>query len=221
MRYAPKRDARLAPRRNSRRPRCRPSNGRERQWNTVGNYIRRHAHISELRSVAGNGGGTTTTCAPAGTSAPVAAAVRSCTLASTSVGSLASVCTTAMLDGIEDDAAESSRTTSTSSSEKTKQQRFADAIHDKLSPKVYCGQITKSLVHSLEDVNSSMEYARPFCHSSYTGKQDKPRPWGSLQEIRNLGSSVSDNCIVSLRQSFSLALGPFARLSLSAPSALR
>ncbi|XP_011149139.1 regulator of G-protein signaling loco isoform X2 [Harpegnathos saltator] len=150
----------------------------------------------EMRLTVGNSGGTTTTCVPAGTSAPVAAAVtttavRGCALASTSVGSLASVCTTAMLDGIEDDTAESSRTTS--STEKTKQ-RFTDAINNKLSPKVYCGQVTKSLVHSLEDVNSSMEYARPFCHS-YTGKQDKPRPWGSLQEIRNLGNSVSDNCI--------------------------
>lgn len=99
-----------------------------------------------------------------------------------------------MLDGIEDDAVESSRTTS--STKKTKQ-LFADAINNKLSPKVYCGQVTKSLVHSLEDVNSSMEYARPFCHS-YAGKQDKPRPWGSLQEIRNLGNGVSDNCMVSL-----------------------
>ncbi|XP_032672591.1 regulator of G-protein signaling loco isoform X2 [Odontomachus brunneus] len=150
----------------------------------------------EMRSVAGNGGGTTTTCAPAGTSAP-AAALRSCTLASTSVGSLASVCTTAMLDGIEDDVAESSRTIP--STEKTKQ-RFADTINNKLSPKVYCGQVTKSLVHSLEDVNSSMEYARPFCHS-YTAKQDKPRPWGSLQEIRNLGNSVSDNCIYGSTES--------------------
>ncbi|TGZ47582.1 hypothetical protein DBV15_03429 [Temnothorax longispinosus] len=66
---------------------------------------------------------------------------------------------------------------------------------NKLSPKVYCGQVTKSLVHSLEDINSSMEYARPpYCHS-YSGKSDKPRPWGSLQEIRNFRSSVSDKCI--------------------------
>ncbi|XP_014482054.1 PREDICTED: regulator of G-protein signaling loco isoform X2 [Dinoponera quadriceps] len=151
----------------------------------------------EMRS--GNGGGTTTTCAPAGTSAPAAA--RSCTLASTSVGSLASVCTTAMLDGIEDD--ESSRTTAGTSAEKTKQQLPVDAANNKLSPKVYCGgnQVAKSLVHSLEDVNSSMEYARPFCHS-YTGKQDnKPRPWGSLQEIRNLGNGVSDNCMYGSTES--------------------
>lgn len=139
-----------------------------------------------MRHVAGSGEGTTTTCA--GTSAPVVAAHSA--LASTSVGSLASVCTTALLDGIED-AAESFKTTSTA-----KLKRLMDTTN-KLSPKVYCGQVTKSLVHSLEDINSSMEYARPpFCHS-YSGKSDNSRPWGSLQEIRNFGNSVSDNYIVS------------------------
>ncbi|XP_020295874.1 regulator of G-protein signaling loco isoform X2 [Pseudomyrmex gracilis] len=134
---------------------------------------------------------STTTCA--GTSAPVMA-VRNA-LGSASVGSLASVCTTALLDGIED-AAELSKTSST---EKLK--RLMDTTN-KLSPKVYCGQVTKSLVHSLEDINSSMEYARPpFCHS-YSSKSDSnPRPWGSLQEIRNISSSVSDNCIYGSTES--------------------
>jgi len=137
-----------------------------------------------MRHVAGSGEGTTTTCA--GTSVP-AATVRTM-LASTSVGSLASVCTTALFDGIEDVA--ESKVVST---ERLK--RLMDTTN-KLSPKVYCGQTTKSLVHSLEDINSGMEYARPpYCHS-YSGKSDKPRPWGSLQEIRNFRSSVSDNCIV-------------------------
>ncbi|XP_018407647.1 PREDICTED: regulator of G-protein signaling loco [Cyphomyrmex costatus] len=144
----------------------------------------------EMRHVAGSGEGTTTTCA--GTSAPAATARTM--LASTSVGSLASVCTTALLDGIED-AAESSKV---ASSEGLK--RLMDTTN-KLSPKVYCGQVTKSLVHSLEDINSSMEYARqPYCHS-YSGKSDKPRPWGSLQEIRNFRSSASDNCIYGSTES--------------------
>lgn len=145
----------------------------------------RNALFTEMRHVTGSGEGTTTTCA--GTSAPAAAARTM--LASTSVGSLASVCTTALLDGIED-AAELSKVASTEGLK-----RLMDTTN-KLSPKVYCGQVTKSLVHSLEDINSSMEYARPpYCHS-YSGKPDKPRPWGSLQEIRNFRSSVSDNCIV-------------------------
>ncbi|XP_070158476.1 regulator of G-protein signaling loco isoform X2 [Polyergus mexicanus] len=141
-----------------------------------------------MRHVAGSGEGIT--CA--GTSAPVVAARGA--LASTSVGSLASVCTTALLDGIED-AAESSKAASTA-----KLKRLMDTTN-KLSPKVYCGQVTKSLVHSLEDINSSMEYARPpFCHS-YSSKSDKPRPWGSLQEIRNFGNSVSGNCIYDSTES--------------------
>ncbi|XP_077258095.1 regulator of G protein signaling family member locomotion defects isoform X6 [Temnothorax americanus] len=144
----------------------------------------------EMRHVAGSGEGTTTTCA--GTSAPAATARTM--LASTSVGSLASVCTTALLDGIED-AAESSKVASTEGLK-----RLMDTTN-KLSPKVYCGQVTKSLVHSLEDINSSMEYARPpYCHS-YSGKSDKPRPWGSLQEIRNFRSSVSDKCIYGSTES--------------------
>ncbi|XP_018363540.1 PREDICTED: regulator of G-protein signaling loco isoform X2 [Trachymyrmex cornetzi] len=144
----------------------------------------------EMRHVAGSGEGTTTTCA--GTSAPAATARTM--FASTSVGSLASVCTTALLDGIED-AAESSKVASTEGLK-----RLMDATN-KLSPKVYCGQVTKSLVHSLEDINSSMEYARqPYCHS-YSGKSDKPRPWGSLQEIRNFRSSASDNCIYGSTES--------------------
>ncbi|XP_018312460.1 regulator of G-protein signaling loco isoform X1 [Mycetomoellerius zeteki] len=144
----------------------------------------------EMRHVAGSGEGTTTTCA--GTSAPAATARTM--LASTSVGSLASVCTTALLDGIED-AAESSKLASTDGLK-----RLMDTTN-KLSPKVYCGQVTKSLVHSLEDINSSMEYARqPYCHS-YSGKSDKPRPWGSLQEIRNFRSSASDNCIYGSTES--------------------
>ncbi|XP_011707290.1 PREDICTED: regulator of G-protein signaling loco [Wasmannia auropunctata] len=145
----------------------------------------------EMRHVAGSGEGTTTTCA--GTSAPAATARPM--LASTSVGSLASVCTAALLDGIED-AAESSKLASTEGLK-----RLMDTTNNKLSPKVYCGQVTKSLVHSLEDINSSMEYARPpYCHS-YSGKSDKPRPWGSLQEIRNFRSSASDNCIYGSTES--------------------
>ncbi|EZA60643.1 hypothetical protein DMN91_007153 [Ooceraea biroi] len=143
--------------------------------------------LSKGMRVVGSGDGTTTTCM--GTSAVAACSA----LASTSVGSLASVCTTALFDGIED-APESTK----SASEKLK--RLMDTTN-KLSPKVYCGQVHKSLVHSLEDINSSMEYARPpFCHS-HSGKPDKPRPWGSLQEIRNFRSSASDNCIYGSTES--------------------
>ncbi|XP_019882875.1 regulator of G-protein signaling loco isoform X2 [Camponotus floridanus] len=157
----------------------------ETKWNKEPKFI---DFSKGMRHVTGSGEGTTT-CA--GTSAPVMAAHNS--LASTSVGSLASVCTTALLDGIED-AAESSKAASTA-----KLKRLMDTTN-KLSPKVYCGQVTKSLVHSLEDINSSMEYARPpFCHSY--SKSDKPRPWGSLQEIRNFGNSVSDNCIYGSTES--------------------
>ncbi|XP_011882192.1 PREDICTED: regulator of G-protein signaling loco isoform X2 [Vollenhovia emeryi] len=148
----------------------------------------------EMRHLAGSGEGATTTCA--GTSAP-AATVR-IMLASTSVGSLASVCTAALLDGIED-AAESSKV-APRGTETEGLQRLMDTT-SKLSPKVYCGQVAKSLVHSLEDINSGMEYARPpYCHS-YSGKSDKPRPWGSLQEIRNFRSSASDNCIYGSTES--------------------
>ncbi|KAL0099996.1 hypothetical protein PUN28_019465 [Cardiocondyla obscurior] len=144
----------------------------------------------EMQHVAGSGEGTTTTCV--GTSAPIAARTM---LASMSVGSLASVCTTALLDGIEDAVESSSKV---ASAEQLK--RLMDTTN-KLSPKVYCSQVTKSLVHSLEDINCSMEYARPpYCHS-YSGKSDKPRPWGSLQEIRNFRSSVSDNCIYGSTES--------------------
>ncbi|XP_029155013.1 regulator of G-protein signaling loco isoform X2 [Nylanderia fulva] len=147
-----------------------------------------------MRHVTGSGEGSTTTCA-SGTSAPVA--TRSALAASTSIGSLASVCTTALLDGLEDVAESSMKAASTA-----KLQRLMDTTN-KLSPKVYCGQVgTKLLVHSLEDINSSMEYARPpFCHS-YSSKSDKqPRPWGSLQEIRNFGSSASDNYIYGSTES--------------------
>lgn len=132
----------------------------------------------EIRNVMGSGDMTTCT--------RTSASVGTRALDSMSVGSLASVCTTAMLDGIED-AAESSN----ASAERLK--KFMDTSN-KLSPKVYCG-VTKPMVHSLEDINSNLQHVRPFCHT-YSGKSDKPRPWGSLQEIRNLGSCASDKYLV-------------------------
>lgn len=64
----------------------------------------------------------------------------------------------------------------------------------KLSPKVY--SVSKSLVHSLEDLKPTME-----CNSlihQYSNKNEKPR-WGSLQEIRNVGNcNTTSNCLVSV-----------------------
>lgn len=61
---------------------------------------------------------------------------------------------------------------------------------DKFSPKVFSG-ISKSLVHSFEDLNTSMDYVRPLCQT-YSDKSDNSRPWGSLQEIRNVGTCVQN-----------------------------
>ncbi|XP_076677424.1 regulator of G protein signaling family member locomotion defects isoform X3 [Andrena cerasifolii] len=117
-------------------------------------------------------------------------------LVSTSVGSLASVCTTAMLHGMED-------TVETSDDPMTRPKGllgftgFTESTEidtrDKFSPKVFSG-ISKSLVHSFEDLNTSMDYARPLCQT-YSDKSDNSRPWGSLQEIRNIGTCAQDTCL--------------------------
>nr|XP_012146955.1 PREDICTED: regulator of G-protein signaling loco isoform X2 [Megachile rotundata] len=117
-------------------------------------------------------------------------------LVSSSVGSLASVCTTAMLHGIED-------SVETSDDSIVRPKRSLDSVgvtesaeidtRDKFSPKVFSG-ISKSLVHSFEDLNTNMDYARPLCQT-YSDKSDNSRPWGSLQEIRNIGTYVQDTCL--------------------------
>lgn len=118
-------------------------------------------------------------------------------LVSSSVGSLASVCTTAMLHGIED-------SVETSDDSVVRSKRLLDFTgltepagiddRDKFSPKVFSG-ISKSLVHSFEDLNTNMDYTRPLCQT-YSDKSDNSRPWGSLQEIRNVGTYVQDTCLV-------------------------
>ncbi|XP_078053103.1 regulator of G protein signaling family member locomotion defects isoform X2 [Augochlora pura] len=117
-------------------------------------------------------------------------------LVSSSVGSLASVCTTAMLHGIEDRVEPCDNeifkpnplfvfTQLTESKELDNR--------DKFSPKVFSG-ISKSLVHSFEDLKASMDYTRPLCQT-YSDKSDNSRPWGSLQEIRNIGNCIEDTCM--------------------------
>ncbi|XP_015610266.1 regulator of G-protein signaling loco isoform X2 [Cephus cinctus] len=60
---------------------------------------------------------------------------------------------------------------------------------NKLSPKVY--SVSKSLVHSLEDLKPGMDFPSSLL-PSYPSKDKR---WGSLQEIRNIGSCTSDNCL--------------------------
>ncbi|KAI4498923.1 hypothetical protein M0802_006098 [Mischocyttarus mexicanus] len=108
---------------------------------------------------------------------------------SSSVGSLSSACTTAMLHGT-DEVIETVENLSNQSQILT---RISNTGCDKLSPKVYCG-MSKSLVHSLEDLNPNTEHSSPFLHT-YGNKNDKPRPWGSLQEIRTTRTCNSDNCL--------------------------
>ncbi|XP_076294993.1 regulator of G protein signaling family member locomotion defects isoform X5 [Lasioglossum baleicum] len=117
-------------------------------------------------------------------------------LVSSSVGSLASVCTAAMLHGIEDrvDPSDNPIFTSNALLTFTQLTESTDTDNrDKFSPKVFSG-ISKSLVHSFEDLKASMDYTRPLCQS-YSDKSDNSRPWGSLQEIRNIGSCVQDTCL--------------------------
>ncbi|XP_014604119.1 PREDICTED: regulator of G-protein signaling loco isoform X1 [Polistes canadensis] len=108
---------------------------------------------------------------------------------SSSVGSLSSACTTAMLHGTD----EVIETVENLSSQSQILTRISNTGCDKLSPKVYCG-MSKSLVHSLEDLNPSSEHSASFLHT-YGNKNDKPRPWGSLQEIRTTRICNSDNCL--------------------------
>lgn len=69
------------------------------------------------------------------------------------------------------------------------------ASDNKLSPKVY-NNFSKSLVHSMEDLKPTQaEFSSSF-GNSYTNKSE-PRPWGSLQEMRNVGGCASDSCLVS------------------------
>ncbi|XP_043788844.1 regulator of G-protein signaling loco isoform X2 [Apis laboriosa] len=117
-------------------------------------------------------------------------------LLSSSVGSLVSVCTNAMLHGLED-AIEISDDSVVKSKQLSGFTRLAESkeigIPDKFSPKVFSG-ISKSLVHSFEDLNTSMDYVRPLCQT-YSDKSDNSRPWGSLQEIRNVGTCVQNICL--------------------------
>ncbi|XP_015181268.1 PREDICTED: regulator of G-protein signaling loco isoform X3 [Polistes dominula] len=127
--------------------------------------------------------GDATTCP--GPSAPVVMQG----FGSSSVGSLSSACTTAMLHG-KDEVIETVENLSNQSQILT---RISNTDCDKLSPKVYFA-MSKSLVHSLEDLNANSEHSASFLHT-YGNKKDKPRPWGSLQEIRTTRTCNSDNCL--------------------------
>ncbi|KAK2588105.1 hypothetical protein KPH14_004165 [Odynerus spinipes] len=127
-------------------------------------------------------GGDATTCP--GPSAPIVMQG----FGSSSIGSLASACTTAMLHGT-DEVIETLENSPIQSQILTRM-----TACDKLSPKVYCG-MSKSLVHSLEDLNPTSEHSSQFMHA-FGNKNDKPRPWGSLQEIRSTRTCTSDNCLV-------------------------
>ncbi|XP_043266406.1 regulator of G-protein signaling loco isoform X2 [Venturia canescens] len=71
---------------------------------------------------------------------------------------------------------------------------------NKLSPKVY-NHFSKSLVHSMEDLKpTKAEFSSSF-GNSYTNKNE-PRPWGSLQEMRNVGGCDSDSCLHGSSESF-------------------
>ncbi|XP_046749277.1 regulator of G-protein signaling loco isoform X3 [Diprion similis] len=83
------------------------------------------------------------------------------------------------------------------SSEKITLGNFTDEALSKLSPKVY--SVSKSLVHSLEDLKPTME-CTSLLHS-YSNKSEKPR-WGSLQEIRNVGNCNSNACLHRSIESF-------------------
>ncbi|KAK1122557.1 hypothetical protein K0M31_009005 [Melipona bicolor] len=107
-----------------------------------------------------------------------------------------SVCTTAMLHGLKDPV-ETSDDSAIKSQRLLEFTKLAESkeidIPDKFSPKVFSG-ISKSLVHSFEDLNTSMDYVRPLCQT-YSDKSDNSRPWGSLQEIRNVGTCVQNICL--------------------------
>lgn len=119
-------------------------------------------------------------------------------LLSSSVGSLVSVCTTAMLHGLKDPVETPGDAAIKSQSQLLGLTRLAESkeidVPDKFSPKVFSG-ISKSLVHSFEDLNTSMDYVRPLCQT-YSDKSDNSRPWGSLQEIRNVGTCAQNICLV-------------------------
>ncbi|XP_068977951.1 regulator of G-protein signaling loco isoform X3 [Bombus flavifrons] len=118
-------------------------------------------------------------------------------LLSSSVGSLVSVCTTAMLHGLKDPVETPGDAAIKSQSQLLGLTRLAESkeidVPDKFSPKVFSG-ISKSLVHSFEDLNTSMDYVRPLCQT-YSDKSDNSRPWGSLQEIRNVGTCAQNICL--------------------------
>ncbi|XP_043461403.1 regulator of G-protein signaling loco isoform X3 [Leptopilina heterotoma] len=107
-------------------------------------------------------------------------------LGSSSVGSLASVCgsTSTMYHDFEE-AMEIS---------KNHCDEIADDISlcNKLSPKVYA--VSKSFVHSMEDLKPGDDYSTTFMHS-FPNKTDKTRPWCSLQEIRKVEDCSSRNCM--------------------------
>ena len=130
-------------------------------------------------------GGETTTCP--GPSAPILAQE----LGSFSVGSLASVCgsTSTMYHDFEE-------CMEISKNNVMQCEKMAEGFNlcNKLSPKVYA--VSKSLVHSMEDLNPGDDYAKTFLHP-HMSKNDKSRPWCSLQEIRKVGECSTHNCLVS------------------------
>ncbi|XP_033221988.1 regulator of G-protein signaling loco isoform X2 [Belonocnema kinseyi] len=128
-------------------------------------------------------GGESTTCP--GPSAPGLAQG----LGSSLVGSLASVCgSTSMMYHDFEESMEISK------SHVMQCEEMADDVSlcNKLSPKVYA--VSKSLVHSMEDLQPGDDYSTTFLHP-YMSKNDKSRPWCSLQEIRKVGECSTHNCL--------------------------
>ena len=140
--------------------------------------------LSEGQSMALRSGETTTCSEP---SAPMLAQG----LGSSSVGSLASVCgsTSTMYHDFEE-------SMEISKNSVIRYEEMADDVSlcNKLSPKVYA--VSKSLVHSMEDLKPGDDYTTTFLHP-YTIKSDKSRPWCSLQEIRKVEECNTHNCLVS------------------------
>ncbi|XP_066586671.1 regulator of G-protein signaling loco isoform X2 [Prorops nasuta] len=165
------------------------------KWNDVGRKVGKPVDLEKenLRC-----SGDTATCP--GTSAAAAAAISltqglASTTSSTSVASLASVCSTELLRRYQN-SYEMLYESTVAQSDNTN--NFS--MCNKLSPKVYCAT-SRSLVHSLDDLSPSAENSASLSRS-YSDKADIPRPWGSMQEMRNVhGEFDSANCLYASTES--------------------
>ncbi|XP_051161677.1 regulator of G-protein signaling loco isoform X2 [Leptopilina boulardi] len=144
---------------------------------------------SEGQSVLLRSGGESTTCPGPSASMLVQQQQQQQGLGSSSVGSLASVCgsTSTMYHDFEE-AMEIAKNHTMQCDEMTEDL----SLCNKLSPKVYA--VSKSFVHSMEDLKPGDDYSTTFMHS-FPSKNDKTRPWCSLQEIRKVEDCTSRNCM--------------------------